>query len=100
MMKLIALLLSLSLAGVAWAQETKMHRKDAGQLDNTGWTLAESTEGRFSVYMPIKFNDFTTLEPYPSPLERAYHVGAKSGDEIALRATRIVYCKGEAVEQE
>jgi hypothetical protein len=100
-MKWIALLFPLlMLAGPAWAQETKMHRKDAGQVDKTGWTLAESTEGRFSVYMPMKFNDFTTIERYPSPVERAYHVGGRSADEIALQATRIVYRKGAATAQE
>ena len=99
-MKLTAFLLSLALTAAAWAQETKMHRKDAGQADKTGWTLAESTEGRFSVYMPIKFNDFTVLERYPSPADRAYHVGGRSSDEIALQATRIVYRKGAASARE
>jgi hypothetical protein len=100
-MKWIAPLFALlMLAGAAGAQETKMHRRGAGQIDKTGWTLAESTEGRFSVYMPIKFNDFTVVEPYPSPVERAYHVGARSSDEIALQATRIVYRKGAASAQE
>ena len=50
-----------------------MHRKQAGEPDETGWMLAESTEGRFSVRMPINFNDFTVVETNPNaPAERTH----------------------------
>jgi hypothetical protein len=94
-MKSIALFFSICLlSGQAGAQEMKMHRKMAGQPDPSGWMLAASTEGRFSVRLPLKFNDFTTHEPYPSPVNRTYAVGARSSDETAFVATRIVYRNG------
>src|SRR5262245_46057780 len=94
---LTALLLSASLALPATAQEMKMHRKQAGEPDATGWMLAKSTEGRFSVKMPIRFNDFTVTEVnVNAPAERSYIVGARSSEKIALVASRIVYRKGAA----
>ena len=36
-----------------------MHRLAAGDLDASGWCLATSTEGGFSVSLPHVFNDFT-----------------------------------------
>jgi hypothetical protein len=36
-----------------------MHRLRAGDPDDDGWCLAESTEGGFSVKLPSVFNDFT-----------------------------------------
>lgn len=40
-----------------------MHRTLAGEPDATGWCLAESSEGAFSVLLPGKFNDFTVTAP-------------------------------------
>jgi len=89
------------LAGEAGAQEVKMHRSQAGELDGSGWMLAASTEGRFSVRLPLKFNDFTTVEADPrAPGERTYTVGSRSSESIALSATRIVYRKGAASARE
>ncbi len=42
---------------------TTVHRKDAGEPDSTGWCLARSTEGRFSVRLPTSFNDSTVTMP-------------------------------------
>jgi len=94
----IALLLLCSLlAGAAAAQEMKMHRRQAGEPDATGWMLAESTEGRFSVRMPIRFNDFTVVETNANaPAERTHTIGARSSEGIALVAMRITYRKGAA----
>ena len=94
----IALLLLCSLlAGAAAAQEMKMHRQQAGEPDASGWMLAESTEGRFSVRMPIRFNDFTVVETNANaPAERTHTIGARSSEGIAVVATRIVYRKGAA----
>jgi hypothetical protein len=97
-----ALLFSLCLmAGAAGAQEMKMHRKEAGTPDKSGWMLAKSTEGRFSVQLPLKFNDFTITEANPNtPAVRTYTVGARSSERIAVVATRIAYRKGAAAARE
>jgi hypothetical protein len=100
-MKWIALLFSFCLS--AWAAdggEMKMHRKQAGEVDSTGWMLAASTQGRFSVRLPIKFNDFTVVEVPEAPAARTYTVGARSSEQIAFVATRIVYRKQRASAQE
>ena len=39
--------------------ETVMHRSGVGQPDSTGWTDANSTEGKFSLRLPGPFDDFT-----------------------------------------
>ena len=95
-MKRLALLLCLALAaGAACAADIKMHRKQAGELDKSGWTLAASTEGRFSVRLPLKFNDFTVVDSDPNAAAaRTFTVGARSSERIAFVATRIVYRKG------
>lgn len=36
-----------------------MHRLQAGDPDESGWVLAESTHGAFSARLPCAFNDFT-----------------------------------------
>jgi hypothetical protein len=104
MMKSTALFLSFALlAGTAAAQDNlKMHRKQAGEApDASGWMLAKSTEGRFSVRLPLKFNDFTLTERDPgAPAARTHVVGVRSSERIALTATRIVYRKGAASAKE
>jgi hypothetical protein len=72
-----------------------MHRVQAGEPDASGWMVAASTEGGFSVRLPLKFNDFTLVESDPkAPTLRTFAVGAKSQEGIKLSATRIVYRKG------
>ena len=78
-----------------------MHRKQAGEPDKSGWMLAASTEGRFSVRLPLKFNDFTVIEGKPdAPVARTHTVGARSSEKITLQATRIEYRKGAAAAKE
>ena len=36
-----------------------MHRVQAGSRNAQGWYDAQSTEGHFSISLPIPFNDFT-----------------------------------------
>ena len=44
----------------AWAEpQMEMHRVQATTKDPSGWYLAASTHGAFSVLIPIPFNDFT-----------------------------------------
>lgn len=72
-----------------------MHRIQAGEPDASGWMLAASTEGGFSVKLPLKFNDFTVAEPDPaSPTSRVFTVGTKSQEGIKFSASRIAYRKG------
>lgn len=72
-----------------------MHRMQAGEPDASGWVTAASTEGGFSVRLPLKFNDFSMIDPdATSPTLRTFTVGAKSQEGIKFSATRIVYRKG------
>lgn len=76
-------------------QGMTMHRVQAGEPDASGWVTAASTEGGFSVRLPLKFNDFSLTEPDPNaPTLRTFTVGAKSQEGIKFSATRIVYRKG------
>jgi hypothetical protein len=71
-----------------------MHRMQAGEPDAEGWMLAVSTEGGFSVRLPLKFNDFT-LESEPNDATaRIFVVGGKSQEAIRFSATRLTYRKG------
>ena len=101
-MRPLALLLPLALlAGAAGAQEMKMHRKQAtGEADPSGWMLAASSLGRFSVRLPIKFDDFTIAEAPEAPAALTHTVGAKSRDGISFTATRIAYRRRAATAQE
>ncbi|MDZ4834035.1 MAG: hypothetical protein SGJ27_09690, partial [Candidatus Melainabacteria bacterium] len=56
----ITLLFSSSLV---WAEpQMEMHRVQATTKDSSGWYLAASTHGSFSVLLPIPFNDFTVID--------------------------------------
>jgi hypothetical protein len=73
----------------------KMHRIQAGEPDASGWMIAASTEGGFSVRLPLRFNDFTIVEPdLKGQTLRTFTVGAKSQEGIKFSATRIAYRKG------
>ncbi len=41
------------------------HRFGAGEADASGWYPATSTKGRFSVSLPNRFSDFTTVSSRP-----------------------------------
>lgn len=75
-----AALISLILIGpTASAQPlpegTTIHRKQAGELDASGWTTAASTHGGFSVRLPLKFDDTTTETPINSEIAKLFIVG-------------------------
>ena len=81
--------------GIKLPPGTTMHRFQAGEPDASGWMLATSTAGAFSVRLPIKFNDFTVDESNPSaPTLRLFSVGATSQEKIKFVATRVIYRKG------
>lgn len=72
-----------------------MHRIQAGEPDASGWMAAASTEGGFSVRLPLTFNDFTIAENDPAvPVLRTFTVGTKSQEGIKFTAMRIVYRTG------
>ena len=74
-----------------------MHRKSAGQLDSSGWTNAASTEGRFSVRLPLKFNDFMMRMPKTEAnLATLFGIGAKSSEGIKFVVQRFVYRRKDA----
>ena len=83
-------LLLVTLPGVtARAQQPKleMHRAGVDSKDPSGWHLAVSTKGSFSVRMPIPFNDFTVRSTDPKTGEEVTHViGGKSSEGIKLTA--------------
>jgi hypothetical protein len=77
-----------------------MHRAQAGTLDASGWTRADSTMGAFSVSLPCKFNDFMVNDDKPdSPTRRAYALGCTSAGHQRLSAARIEYRGGAAAAQ-
>lgn len=69
-----------------------MHRKAAGTLDASGWTTAKSTDGAFSVRLPLKFNDFTMEMPTSNAkVARLFGIGGKTIEGIKFAAQRIAY---------
>lgn len=69
-----------------------MHRSGAGQRDETGWMDAKSTEGKYSVRLPVVFNDFTMRDPTPhSVINRLFVIGALSAEGIKFAVTRTTY---------
>jgi hypothetical protein len=94
--RLFALFLPLALimlpAVAARAQQPKleMHRAGVVSTDPSGWHLAVSTKGSFSVRMPIPFNDFTVRSTDPKTGEEVtYVIGGKSTEGIKLSAVEM-----------
>lgn len=74
------------------AQQPKleMHRAGVVSKDPTGWHLAVSTKGSFSVRMPIPFNDFTVRSTNPKTGAEVTHViGGKSTEGIKVSAVEM-----------
>jgi hypothetical protein len=75
--------------------DRKVHRQSAGTLDASGWTPAKSTEGAFSVKLPLLFNDFTTPESNSTePVKRTFVVGGDRIDGARFVAMRVEYREG------
>jgi len=94
--RLFALFLPLALvmlpAVAARAQQPKleMHRTGVVGTDPSGWHLAVSTKGSFSVRMPIPFNDLTVRSTDAKTGEEVTHViGGKSTEGIKLSAVEM-----------
>jgi hypothetical protein len=79
---------------------TVMHRIFAGTFDATGWTLAESTNGAFSVKMPGPFNDFSVASSPSDITARIEGIAGKAPNGITFTALKQVYkAKGTASAQ-
>jgi hypothetical protein len=88
----LALALIMLPGAVARAQQPKleMHRAGVDSKDPSGWHLAVSTKGSFSVRMPIPFNDFTVRSSDPKADEEVTHViGGKSVEGIKVSAVEV-----------
>ncbi len=69
-----------------------MHRVQAGKPDQSGWITADSTFGRFTVKVPIPFNDFTVQDTDRTSLTpKVEVVGCKSTEGIKFSASKIFY---------
>jgi hypothetical protein len=94
------LLVACQTALAAPAPTMTMHRVQAGEPDAAGSVLATSTEGGFSVRLPIKFNDFTVIDNDPAAaVARSFTVGGVTPDGVKLSATRVVYREGASAER-
>lgn len=65
----------------------EMHRAGVSADDGSGWHLAVSSRGSFSVLLPIPFNDFTTHDATTG--ETTYVVGGKSSEGIKFVAAEL-----------
>jgi len=78
-------------ASIALAEpKLEMHRSSVNAIDKSGWQLAESSRGGFSVRMPIPFNDFSVRTSDPNIGDTVIHtVGGKSTEGIKISATEV-----------
>jgi hypothetical protein len=74
-------------AAVQAQPKLEMHRVGVNADDGSGWHLAVSTKGSFSVLLPIPFNDFTTYDATTG--EATYVVGGKSSEGIKFAAVEL-----------
>jgi hypothetical protein len=75
-----------------------MHRLHAGVLDAEGWTRAMSTEGRFAVSLPCRFEDLTADQRGRDvPVAMSYSVGCAGPNGGRFWASRIQYKGGANV---
>ena len=77
----------LAMPAVVFAQpKLEMHRVGVSADDGSGWHLAVSSGGSFSVLLPIPFNDFTTRD---TAGETTFVVGGKSSEGIKFAAVEL-----------
>jgi hypothetical protein len=81
-------LLALIVSTSATAEpKLEMHRVGVNVDDGSGWYPAVSTNGLFSILLPIPFNDFTTRDPGTG--EVSHVVGGKSSEGIKFTAAEL-----------
>lgn len=83
---------------VVYAQYPKgltMHRQYVQVKDKkTGWYVGKSTEGKYSVLMPIPFNDFTvSIKGKNGDTLKTYGLGTKTDEGYKFSASKIVTAK-------
>ena len=72
------------------APAVTMHRQRAGAPNARGWYDAKSTDGHFSVSLPMPFNDFTVRAKDKDGMALpVYVVGGKSTDGVKFSATEM-----------
>jgi len=76
---LVAIVLG-TMAAAEAQPKLEMHRVGVSADDGSGWHLAVSSKGSFSVRLPIPFNDFSTHDPTTG--EVSHVVGGKSSEGI------------------
>jgi hypothetical protein len=73
-----------------------MHRTHATTPDPSGLYFAASTEGSFSILMPVPFNDFTVTSDEPNVgLVNIYSIGGSSTEGIKFSASEIPNVNGK-----
>ena len=72
-----------------------VHRENAGMLDEHGWVLAESTDGKFSVQLPSLYTDATIVDGDSVLVQKVYTVGSTTKDGVRFSANRIIYRKSD-----
>jgi hypothetical protein len=78
-----------------------MHRSQTGDLDASGWALATSTSGGFSVKLPCLFNDFKVESAKASePVTSVDTVGCLRQDQRKFSASRFTYRHGAKAARE
>ena len=83
---LVAIVLG-TMAAAEAQPKLEMHRVGVSADDGSGWHLAVSSKGSFSVRLPIPFNDFSTHDPTTG--EVSHVVGGKSSEGIKFMAVEI-----------
>ncbi len=80
----------LLLTSISYSKPLTMHRQQATVEHESGWNYAESTEGSFSVLMPIPFNDFTVTDDDPKEgMIQTFGIGSKTLEGIKFSVTEI-----------
>jgi hypothetical protein len=83
----LAAIVNVTPAVVRAEPKLEMHRVGVSADDGSGWHLAVSSKGSFSVLLPIPFNDFTTHDSATG--ETSYVVGGKSSEGIKFAAVEL-----------
>jgi len=82
--------LALSVSIAVAEPKLEMHRSAVNAIDKSGWQLAASSHGGFSVRMPIPFNDFSIRDTDPNATNPVIHtVGGKSSEGIKISVTEV-----------
>jgi hypothetical protein len=85
-LRLLASVLSLALivsTSATAEPKLELHRVGVNVDDGSGWYLAVSTKGSFSILLPIPFNDFTVSD---AGTDVSHGVGGKSSEGIKFTA--------------